>query len=144
MPGSAGAPGQLNIDGTYTPSTFATLMIQIASDDQFSVLTISETANLDGTLERMLLKGFIPAPGETFAFLVYNHRLEDSEFSRIANVNFDDMHWEITYENRMAFLTAVGGPVPGGVPDQGSTFLLLTLGLLSLVTCQRQLLRRHA
>lgn len=30
---------------------------------------------------------------------------------------------------------------PNTIPDQGSTFLLLTLGLLSLVTFRRQLLR---
>jgi hypothetical protein len=29
------------------------------------------------------------------------------------------------------------------VPDQGSTFLLLTLGLLGLVTYHRQLLRKQ-
>ena len=41
---------------------------------------------------------------------------------------------------------AIGpGHIPADitVPDQGSTFLLLTLGLLGLVACRRQLLRRQ-
>jgi hypothetical protein len=74
----------------------------------------------------VFLNEFIPDPGQTFAFLFYDSR--NGQFDRIKNVNFDDMHWENTYEDTMAFLTAVGGPLPGGVPDLGSTFLLLTLG----------------
>jgi hypothetical protein len=35
----------------------------------------------------------------------------------------------------------VFGTAASSVPDQGSTFLLLTLGLLGLVTCRRYLLR---
>jgi hypothetical protein len=46
--------------------------------------------------------------------------------------------WNVVYQPNEAILT-VG---PNTIPDQGSTFLLLTLGLLGLVTYRRQLLRR--
>jgi hypothetical protein len=136
MPGSAGAPGTLTIDGRYAAFTFATLMIQIASDDQFSVLQIvgrTNTALLGGTLEPVLLNGFIPEAGDTFAFLLGPH---EGEFDRIVNENF----WVVDYEDPTMVSLRVRA-VPGGVPDQGSTFLLLMLGLLGLVTCRRRLLR---
>jgi hypothetical protein len=47
------------------------------------------------------------------------------------------LQWSVIYENNRAILT-VG---PNTIPDQGSTFLLLTLGLLGLVAFRRQLLR---
>ena len=54
------------------------------------------------------------------------------------------MHWEISYEDTRAILTAKAGAVVPGVPDQGSTFVLLTLGLLGLVTFRRQLARKQS
>ena len=46
------------------------------------------------------------------------------------------LQWSVIYEDNQAILT-----VEHHTPDQGSTLLLLTLGLLGLVTFQRQLLR---
>jgi hypothetical protein len=51
----------------------------------------------------------------------------------------EPLHWVVNYFPTYAILTVAPGNVP--IPDQGSTFLLLTLGLLGLVTYQRQLLR---
>jgi hypothetical protein len=47
------------------------------------------------------------------------------------------LQWSVIYENNNAILT-VG---PNTIPDQGSTFVLLTLGLLGLVSYRRRLLR---
>jgi len=44
-------------------------------------------------------------------------------------------------ERTIHFSEANTKPVEQHVPDQGSTFLLLTLGLLGLVTYRQQLLR---
>jgi hypothetical protein len=46
------------------------------------------------------------------------------------------LQWSVVCETNHAILT-----VEQHVPDQGSTFLLLTLGLLALAMYQRQLLR---
>jgi hypothetical protein len=48
--------------------------------------------------------------------------------------------WNVVYQPNEAILT-VG---PNTIPDQGSTFLLLMLGLLGLVTYRRQLLGRQS
>jgi autotransporter-associated beta strand protein len=136
-PGSAASPGMLTVTDNYTQAQYATLMIQLAGTNtrQFSVLNVLGAANLNGTLRPVLLNGFIPAVGDSFAFL--NYASLTGEFSTIANLNFDNMHWEITYGGTRAILTAEAGHVP----DQGSTFLLLMSGLLGLVTYRRQLLR---
>jgi hypothetical protein len=60
-------------------------------------------------------------------------------FSTIKDLNFDDMHWSVTYQPTYAVLTAEAGRA---VPDLGSTLLLLTLSLLGLVGLQANL--RHS
>jgi len=49
-------------------------------------------------------------------------------------------NWAVTYQPAFAVLTVKAGSVH--VPDQASTFLLLTLGLFGLLTCRCQLLRK--
>jgi hypothetical protein len=114
-------------------------MIQIAgvSPDQFSVLNVMGNTNLNGFLDPVLLNGFVPTIGDSFIFL--NYASFTGEFSHIKHQIFDNgmLQWSVIYEDNNAILT-VG---PNTIPDQGSTFLLLTLGLLGLVTYQRQLLR---
>jgi len=140
-PGSAGAPGMLTVTGNYTQAQYATLMIQIAgaSPDQFSVLNVLGTANLNGSLDPVLLNGFVPSIGDSFIFLNYASRT--GEFSRILHRVFNNgtEQWSVIYEDNHAILT-----VAAFVPDQGSTFLLLTLALLGLVTYRHSLLRKQA
>jgi autotransporter-associated beta strand protein len=139
-PGSAGAPGTLTVVGNYTQAQYATLMIQIAGANtgEFSVLDVLGTANLSGQLDPVLLNGFVPTIGQSFTFLNYG-AVNGTLF--MFNPNIDNLpeHWDVSYFPTYAILTVVAGNVP--VPDQGSTFLLLTLGLLGLVTYGRQLLR---
>jgi PEP-CTERM motif len=63
------------------------------------------------------------------------------EFARINDRVFDNgmLQWSVIYEANHAFLT-----VEQHVPDPGSTFLLLTLGLLGSVTYRRQLAWRQS
>ena len=96
-------------------------------------------ANLNGFLDPVLLNGFVPTIGDSFTFL--NYASLTGEFSHIKHRIFDNgmLQWSVIYEDNNAILT-----VAQHTPDQGSTFLLLTLGLLGLVTCRRQLLRRQS
>jgi hypothetical protein len=103
---------------------------------QFSVLNVLGNANLNGFLDPVLLNGFVPTIGDSFTFL--NYASLTGEFSHINHRIFGDglLQWSVVYEANHAILT-----VEQHVPDQGSTFLLLALGLLGLVTYRRQLLR---
>jgi autotransporter-associated beta strand protein len=134
------ALGTLTINGNYTNN--ARLLIDIAGtgSGEFSVLNVVGTANLNGILDPVLLNGFIPTIGDSFIFLNYGSLT--GEFARIQPLVFDNgmLEWSVTYELHHAILT-VG---PNTIPDRGSTFLLLTLGLLGLATYRWQLLRRQA
>jgi hypothetical protein len=134
--GGLGTPGTLTVARNYTQAQDATLMIQIARAGEFSLLNVLGTANLSGYLDPLLLNGFVPTIGETFTFL--NYASLTGEFSHIQHQVFDNgmLQWSVIYESNHAILT-----VEQHVPDQGSTFLLLTLGLLGLVTFQRRLVR---
>jgi autotransporter-associated beta strand protein len=134
-----GALGVLTVVQNYTQTQYATLMIQIAGGNagQFSVLDVMGNANLNGYLDPVLLSGFVPNIGDSFIFL--NYASLTGGFSHIKHQVFDNgmLQWSVIYQNNSAILTVV----PNTIPDQGSTFLLLTLGLLGLVTFRRQLLR---
>ena len=132
-----GAPGVLTVVQNYTQTQYATLMIQIAGGNagQFSVLDVMGNANLNGYLDPVLLSGFVPNIGDSFIFL--NYASLTGGFSHIKHQVFDNglLQWSVIYQNNSAILTVV----PNTIPDQGSTLLLLTLGLLALVTYRRQL-----
>jgi autotransporter-associated beta strand protein len=140
------ALGTLSISGNYTQTSHGTLLINIAgtSTGQFSVLDVNGFASLIGAYEILdpaLLNGFAPTIGDSFTFLNYTS-LNGTFFISDANIDNLNAHWEITYRPSSAILTVAPGNVPIiPIPDQGSTFLLLTLGLLGLVTYRRQLLR---
>jgi autotransporter-associated beta strand protein len=135
------APGILTIDGNYTQASNGRLLIDIAgaNNGQFSVLDVLGSADLDGFLHPMLLNGFTPTIGESFVFLDYASLT--GAFSGINNQVFNNgtERWVVTYGPSEAVLTATKN-----VPDQGSTFLLLTLGLLGLVTSRHFFLRKQA
>jgi autotransporter-associated beta strand protein len=141
-PGALGVPGVLTVVHNYTQAEFATLMIQIAGTNtgDFSVLNVLGNANLNGFLDPVLLNNFVPSIGDSFTFL--NYASFTGEFSHIRHQIFDNgmLEWSVTYELNHAILT-VG---PNTIPDQGSTFLLLTLGLLGPVMLRRHLERRQA
>jgi autotransporter-associated beta strand protein len=137
-PGALGDPGVLTVAQNYTQARYAALMIQMAgtSAGDFSVLNVLGNANLSGYPDPILLNGFVPTIGDSFIFLNYGSLT--GGFSRIQHQVFDNgmLQWSVIYEDNNAILT-----VAQHTPDQGSTFLLLTLGVLGLVTYRRQLLR---
>ena len=118
-----------------------TLLIDIAglNDGEFSVLNVLGTANLSGLLDPVLLNGFVPTIGETFTFLHYG-AVTGTLFIFTRNVDTQPEHWVISYGPTAAILTVAPGNV--SVPDQDSTFPLLTLGLLALVAYRQKCWRQ--
>jgi autotransporter-associated beta strand protein len=127
--------GTLTVNN-YTQRQGGTLLIDIAgaSTGQYSVLSVLGTANLSGLLNPVLLNGFVPTVGDQFIFLNYGS-LFGSLFIFDRNIDGVAEHWQVTYQPTDAILTVELGNVP--VPDWGSTFVLLTLGLLGLVCYHR-------
>ncbi len=135
--GALGAPGVLTVVHNYTQAQYATLMIQIAgtSAGQFSVLDVMGNASLNGILDPVLLNGFVPTIGDSFTFL--NYASFTGGFSHIKHQIFNNgtEQWSVIYQNNSAILTVESRTI---IPDQGSTFLLLTLGLLGLVAYRQK------
>jgi autotransporter-associated beta strand protein len=149
------APGTLTVN-SYTQMSGGTLLIDItgASTGQFSVLDVLGNANLNGILYPVLLNGFIPTVGESFTFMDYTALT--GAFSKIQDQVFDHgmERWTVTYQANDAVLTAERWTVTyqandavltatKNVPDKGSTVLLLTLGLVGLVTYRHGFLRKQ-
>jgi hypothetical protein len=65
------SPGSINIDGAYEQGADGVLKIAIAGlgAEQFSVLTVTGDATLNGMLEVRFLDGFLPKHGDSVDFL---------------------------------------------------------------------------
>jgi autotransporter-associated beta strand protein len=138
-----GTPGTLAINGNYSQTSHGTLLIDLAGANAgaVSLLDVLGAADLKGLLDPVLENGFIPTVGESFTFLEYGSH-SGSLFIHDRNIDGTMEHWLVTYQPGVAVLTVAPGNV--SVPDQGSTVLLLALGLLAVVTWRSQLLRRSA
>jgi hypothetical protein len=70
------SPGVLSIIGNFNNSSNAIYDAEIGGTQRFSYdsLSVSGTANLNGTLTLSTLNGFIPSPNDTFKILKYGSR----------------------------------------------------------------------
>ena len=114
-PGDAlGEPGVLTIGSNYTQVPTASLVIQIAGTDpdQVSVLNVLGNANLNGSLDPVLVNGFVPAVGQSFAFLGYAS--VTGVFSHVMNSVFDHgrIRWLVVYNPAGAVLSVVAKVTP--------------------------------
>jgi autotransporter-associated beta strand protein len=104
-----GGPGVLTAGGNYTQTRTATLSISIGGPDvgQASVLDVRGNANLNGSLDPVLLNGFVPAIGQSFTFL--NYASLTGSFSHIQNSVFDRgrKRWLVAYNSTSAVLTVI-------------------------------------
>ena len=133
------SPGTLTVSGTYSQPVAGTLEIQIAGmgAGKSSLLDVLGSASLGGTLDPVLLNGYIPTPGETFIFLDYASHT--GMFSSIENETFDNgtEFWAVSYFPTYAELTVDGTATPPPPPPpsptpEPSTMLLLGMGILVL------------
>ena len=78
LPGDS--PGVLTINGNYTQTADGTLDIEIGgptAGTQYDRLAISGTAALAGTLNVIILNGFVPTPGTAFQVLTFHSHSGD-------------------------------------------------------------------
>ena len=114
-PGDAlGGPGRANIGSNYTQVPTATLVIQIGGPDasQVSVLDVRGSANLNESLEAVLVNGFVPRMGQSFTII--NYASHTGSFSHIQNQVFDHgrKRWLLVYTPAGAVLSVVAKVAP--------------------------------
>jgi hypothetical protein len=75
--------GTLNLNGNYTQTADGTLNIQLGGTNigEFDQLSVSDSANLNGTLNVSLFNGYTPQSGDSFDILTFGSRL--GEFGNI-------------------------------------------------------------
>jgi hypothetical protein len=68
------SPGTLIIEGDFSQGVGGTLEIELAgaAEGEFDVLEIAGNASLAGTLDVLLLGGFVPAAGQSFEIITAN------------------------------------------------------------------------
>ena len=72
--GAPGFPGTLTVNGDYTQTSTAILVVEIGGPNpgtDFDQLNITGQATLDGTLTVNLIKGFEPNHGDRFVVLTF-------------------------------------------------------------------------
>jgi T5SS/PEP-CTERM-associated repeat protein len=116
------SPGTLTIDGNFTQHASGKLQIELASPNSYDVLNVTGQANLGGTLEIILLEGFLPAPTDTFDILAAGSRL--GTFSNVTVIadSMDAGTFSLGYTSAGLMLSnfqPIGG-VAGDYNDDGS------------------------
>lgn len=120
-------PATLTINGDYTQNADGTLVIDIASATDFSILDVSGKVSLDGTADFDFLNGYIPAPNTDFAFLKAGSVAGD-----FTTLEFTNLYGCTTCTFNLATLSLdMGSQAPSTTPEPG-TLVLFATGLLGL------------
>jgi autotransporter-associated beta strand protein len=127
------SPGTLHVTGNYSQSNGGVLDIEIASLFSFDQLMVSGTATLGGTLD-VSLDGYTGHAGDIFTILT-----SSSLSGNFATIDLPTLGNGLFFTERVTsndVLLTVNGPTTG-VPDQGSTLLLMASALAALFGIQR-------
>src|SRR3954468_1668176 len=81
-------PGEVTFGGDVTFGAGSTLEIELAGTQpgtQYDVVHVGGAATLGGTMQVVLLNGFVPQPGDAFQVLTFGSRVGD--FARYAGLD---------------------------------------------------------
>jgi hypothetical protein len=103
--------GVLSITGTYTQAASGILNIAIGgkkADTQYSQLAVSNGASLNGVLDIKLIKGFVPAIGNTFTILTSS--TISGKFSKVNGTKINGREkFDVEYGSSAVTLKVVSG-----------------------------------
>lgn len=128
-----GDPATLTIDGNYTQNADGTLVIDIASATDFSMLDITGAASLDGTVDFDFLNGFVPGPHTDFAFLTAGSVAGD-----FSSLDFTGIKCSSCTFNLNTLSLDIGSTPPSSATPEPGTLALFGTGLLALATLPRK------
>jgi hypothetical protein len=129
------SPGKLTIIGNYTQFSQGTFFAEIAglaAGTQYSQLQVSGTATLDGTLDVVLLNGFVVHLGNTFMLMTFADEM--GQFSKLDLPTLSaGEKWLLSYNATDLVLQAVPSPVP-----EPTSILLMAAGLVGTMSILRR------
>jgi hypothetical protein len=126
MPGSP--TGVFTINGDYTQTSTGSLVEEVGwlNGNNASLLAVNGTADLDGTLELLLLSGYTPKVGDSFILMTFLQ--EFGSFNSITGLYLgNDEYLQLFYDPHD--LRAVVETVPAPEP---SSVLFVLVGLLAI------------
>jgi len=104
--------GVLTVGGTYTQNATGILDVAINGTQlgsQYSQLTVSNGASLNGTLSIKLKKGFVPAVGTNFTILTAS--VVTGQFATVKGTSINsNEHFAVNYNSGSVTLTVASGP----------------------------------
>lgn len=107
---SATSVGTLTVTGAYTQGSTGALdaNIKAANSGQFSVLSVTSSASLKGTLNIKLLNNFVPAIGATFQILTASR--VNGTFATVNGTAINGSeHFQVNYSSNNVTLQVVAG-----------------------------------
>lgn len=107
---SATSVGTLTVTGAYTQGSTGAFdaNIKAANAGQFSVLSVTSSASLKGTLNIKLLNNFVPAIGATFKILTASHVTGTFATVNGTAINGSE-HFQVNYGSNNVTLQVVAG-----------------------------------
>ncbi len=135
---SPGDPATLTVVGDYSQGAGGTLVIDISGATDYSILDVTGTLTLNGTVDFDLLDGYVPGPGTEFTFLDAGYVSGDFtslEFTggACSGCTFD-----------LATLSLDTGSDPPAPAPEPSSLVLFGTGALGLGLLVRPRRRPHA
>lgn len=115
------SPGEVTAAGGFTQSSTGTAAFEIgglSAGQDFDVLNVTGTVNLDGTLALSLINGFVPGPGESFRIIQADSVL--GTFSSVTGTDLGGgLTFQVAYNTTDVTLYVVGQPIPGDLNGDG-------------------------